>query len=226
MILDFRGFDSSRILIPRGGIPRPIGNFPESSSRLILVWRFLVWRLAAAALSPLLLPISWAVRHRARPSRRPLRRPRTRGAAWDTSGTCMHVYMYACMHVCMYVCLRFWWKSDDILKEHVKTQETHNKHITQHSRISDTNFTPFASNNPLDLGSKHDRAATLWYAFYYHFNNLRFILSQQQSIVCLKHVVVCLFQTQLNYELWVVETIVRPPYNKQVHIFCVYLNYK
>ena len=36
-ILDFRGFDSSRILTLRGGIPRPIGNFPESLSRAILV---------------------------------------------------------------------------------------------------------------------------------------------------------------------------------------------
>ena len=27
-ILDFRGFDSSRILTLRGGIPRPIGSFP------------------------------------------------------------------------------------------------------------------------------------------------------------------------------------------------------
>ena len=29
-ILDFRRLDSSRILISRGGIPRPIWNFPES----------------------------------------------------------------------------------------------------------------------------------------------------------------------------------------------------
>ena len=27
-IMDFRGFDSSRILILRGVIPRPIGDFP------------------------------------------------------------------------------------------------------------------------------------------------------------------------------------------------------
>ena len=34
-IVDFRGFDSSRILVLRGGIPRPTGNFPgkfESSN--------------------------------------------------------------------------------------------------------------------------------------------------------------------------------------------------
>ena len=36
-IMDFRGFDSSRILILRGGIPMPIGNFPESLSQAILV---------------------------------------------------------------------------------------------------------------------------------------------------------------------------------------------
>ena len=35
-ILDFSEFDSSRILILRGGIPRPIGNFPESLSQAIL----------------------------------------------------------------------------------------------------------------------------------------------------------------------------------------------
>ena len=36
-IMDFRGFDSSLILILRGGIPRPIGNFLEALSRAILV---------------------------------------------------------------------------------------------------------------------------------------------------------------------------------------------
>ena len=29
-ILDFGGFDSSRILILRGGLPRPVLGFPES----------------------------------------------------------------------------------------------------------------------------------------------------------------------------------------------------
>ena len=32
-ILDFRGFDSSRISILRGGIPMSIGHFPESLSQ-------------------------------------------------------------------------------------------------------------------------------------------------------------------------------------------------
>ena len=41
-ILDFRGFDSSIILIIRGGIPRPIGNFPESLTQAMLVGVMLV----------------------------------------------------------------------------------------------------------------------------------------------------------------------------------------
>ena len=36
-IFDFRGFDSSRILIVRGGILMSMGNFPESLSQGILV---------------------------------------------------------------------------------------------------------------------------------------------------------------------------------------------
>ena len=44
-IMDVRGFDSSRFVISRGGIPRPTGNFPESLSRAILAGRFLVGRL-------------------------------------------------------------------------------------------------------------------------------------------------------------------------------------
>ena len=41
-IQDFRGFDSSVILILRGGIPRPIGNLPESLSQAMLVGIMLV----------------------------------------------------------------------------------------------------------------------------------------------------------------------------------------
>ena len=41
-IMDFRGFDSSIILILRGGIPRPIGDFPESLSQAMLVGVMLV----------------------------------------------------------------------------------------------------------------------------------------------------------------------------------------
>ena len=35
--MDFRGFDSNVNLILRGGIARPIGNFPEDLSRAMLV---------------------------------------------------------------------------------------------------------------------------------------------------------------------------------------------
>ena len=41
-ILDFRGFDPSRILISRGGIPRPIENSPKNQSQGILVGIILV----------------------------------------------------------------------------------------------------------------------------------------------------------------------------------------
>ena len=43
--MDFRGFDSSIILILRGGLPRPIGDFPESSSQAMLVGTMLVGKL-------------------------------------------------------------------------------------------------------------------------------------------------------------------------------------
>ena len=41
-IVDFGGFDSSIILILRGGIPRPIVNFPEGLSQAMLVGVMLV----------------------------------------------------------------------------------------------------------------------------------------------------------------------------------------
>ena len=44
-IMDFRGFDSSRILILSGGILMPIGDFPESFCQAILVGIMLVGRL-------------------------------------------------------------------------------------------------------------------------------------------------------------------------------------
>ena len=44
-IMDCRGFDSSIISILRGGTFMPIGDFPESSSRGILVGIMLVRRL-------------------------------------------------------------------------------------------------------------------------------------------------------------------------------------
>ena len=44
-IVEFRGFDSSIILILRGGILRPIRDFPESLSQAMLVGVMLVGRL-------------------------------------------------------------------------------------------------------------------------------------------------------------------------------------
>ena len=41
----FRGFDSSIIFILRGGIPRPMGDFPECLSQAMLVGVMLVGRL-------------------------------------------------------------------------------------------------------------------------------------------------------------------------------------
>ena len=53
-IADFRGFDSSKISIYRGGIPRPMprpmGDFPESLSRAMLVGTMLVGGLGVACL--------------------------------------------------------------------------------------------------------------------------------------------------------------------------------
>ena len=48
-ILDFRGFDSSIILILRGGILMSMGDFPESLSQAILVGIMLVGRLGVMA---------------------------------------------------------------------------------------------------------------------------------------------------------------------------------
>ena len=54
-IMDFRGFDSGIILIFRGRIPRPIGDFLESLSRAILVGIMLVGRLGIVPV------LTWAI---------------------------------------------------------------------------------------------------------------------------------------------------------------------
>ena len=48
-IVDFGGFDSSTILIWRGGISRPIGDFPESLRQAMLVGIMLVGKLGVWA---------------------------------------------------------------------------------------------------------------------------------------------------------------------------------
>ena len=54
IIIDFRGFDANIILIERGGIPRPIGIFPESLSQAILVGKTLVGKLGVLLIEILL----------------------------------------------------------------------------------------------------------------------------------------------------------------------------
>ena len=55
--MDFRGFDSSIILIIRGGILRPIGDAPESLTQAMLVGEILVGRMGAGKL----LELAWEV---------------------------------------------------------------------------------------------------------------------------------------------------------------------
>ena len=62
-IMDFRGFDSSIILVLRGGIPRPIGDFPESLSQAILLGVMLVGRLGVFGLFGLLFVLLVFMQH-------------------------------------------------------------------------------------------------------------------------------------------------------------------
>ena len=66
-IVDFRGFDSSTILNMRGGVPRPIGDFPESLSQAMLVGIMILFvrRLHSASNSSLSVTVMFM-------SRRPL----------------------------------------------------------------------------------------------------------------------------------------------------------
>ena len=59
-IMDFRGFDSSRVLISRGVIPRPIGDFVESVTQAMLVGVMLVGTLSVclASTASLTVPTS------------------------------------------------------------------------------------------------------------------------------------------------------------------------
>ena len=56
-IVDFRGFDSSIILIQRGGILMSIGNFLESLSQAMLVEIMLVGRLGVMAAMRMIVAI-------------------------------------------------------------------------------------------------------------------------------------------------------------------------
>ena len=50
--MDFGGFDSSTMLISRGGILISIGHFPESLSQAMLVGTMLVGRLGVVVVNP------------------------------------------------------------------------------------------------------------------------------------------------------------------------------
>ena len=77
LTLDFRGFDSSIILMLRGGVPRPIGNFPESLTQTILVGITLVGRLGVLfTISIVIITIATIVRRSAAP----------RSPSWSTAG--------------------------------------------------------------------------------------------------------------------------------------------
>ena len=111
-ILDFRGFDSSRIVILRGGILMSIGNFPESLSQAILAGRFSVGRLGVRAPTPAPAVLRFAMCDW-RP-RLPARTgevyagQRERGKYYMLM---LHVYMYICIctyiyiYIYVYVCM-------------------------------------------------------------------------------------------------------------------------
>ena len=58
-IVGFRGFDSSIMLCLRGGIARPVGNFPESLTPAMLEGVMLVGRLGVRPISLLRLSLLW-----------------------------------------------------------------------------------------------------------------------------------------------------------------------
>ena len=61
--MDFRGFDSSIISNLGGGIPRPIGNFPESLAQAILVGVMLVGRLGVCCSVPVFELFALTINH-------------------------------------------------------------------------------------------------------------------------------------------------------------------
>ena len=109
-ILNFRGFDSSIILILRGGILTSIGDFLESLSQIILEGIILVGRWGAA----LLHGSSRDVRRHRPPQQSQQRRPptpRVRARPWyisaerDTRLSNWSVCLSTCPPVCLSLCL-------------------------------------------------------------------------------------------------------------------------
>ena len=86
-ILDFRWLDSGIILISRGGIPRSIGNFPETWSQAILVGRFLVGRLGIS-----------------HPARNPgVALPQRLSLSGRLSDVYIYIYIYIYIHVYIHI---------------------------------------------------------------------------------------------------------------------------
>ena len=86
-IADFRGFASNIILIQRGGILRPIGNFLESLSQAMLVGGMVVERLGV---------------HLTRPPqrlRKSMLNPRASGVGSACTIFIMHVCIYIYTHI-------------------------------------------------------------------------------------------------------------------------------
>ena len=100
--MDFRGFDSSVIIILRGGIPRPIGDFPESLSQAMLVGTVLVGRLGVPRI--LIVPTIQVIR--VVPIMLTVIIILMIGTTCLTPGLgvlCICVYIYIYMHTCVNV---------------------------------------------------------------------------------------------------------------------------
>ena len=98
-IVDFRGFDSSLILIVRGGIPRPKGSFLESLSQAMLAGVMLVGRLGVARVcgSRSRSPLQTSSHSRlAGPGCVSERR-------FPTSEDSDRLYVYMCIHIYIYI---------------------------------------------------------------------------------------------------------------------------
>ena len=78
-IVDFRGFDSIIILIDRSGIPRPIGDFPESIHIYIYIYIYIHTYIQMYVYIYIYIVMYIYI--------------------------CIYIYMYSYNYVCMYVCI-------------------------------------------------------------------------------------------------------------------------
>ena len=114
-ILDFAGFDSSRILVLRGGIPRHTGNFPESVSQQILAGIISVGRLLARRRIPLAAQTRpstadwrWRAARRRRPTRTCTRPPGPHNTSRTSKVGSLFLLRYLvnkCIYVYMCICI-------------------------------------------------------------------------------------------------------------------------